>query len=94
MDRIVPYTITVKPELRPCFVRGKAKALFHRWEQCTEIIPPSMLKGGHSGGVVSRVMGIVELQGGVVNKYFPEEIQFVDNPFESVCFGLDNDNNA
>lgn len=94
MDRIVPYTITVKPDLRPCIVKGKEKAFFHRWEQYSEIIPPSMLKGGHSGGVVSGVMGIVELQGGGVNKYFPEEIQFVDNPFEEICFGLDEENNS
>lgn len=82
MARILPYKITVKPKLRPCIVHGKMKALFHRWEQYSEIIPPSMIKGGHSGGVVSGVMGIVELQGGAVNKCFPEEIQFVDNPFE------------
>lgn len=52
-------TITVSnAEYRPCFicVRGEPerKALFHRWEDKAETVPPSPLVCGPDGGVVRR----------------------------------------
>ena len=49
--------------LRPCAVNGK-KALFHTMEQCSRIVPPSLLAGGHNGGVVGEVLAIVEYEDG------------------------------
>lgn len=48
-----------------------------RWEQYSEIIPPSLLKGGHSGGVVSGIFGIVEFPEGI-ERVDPSKIKFID----------------
>lgn len=70
-------TIEIKAELRPCIVDGH-KAFFHRWEQYSEIVPPSPMRGGHGGGVIARVLGIIELEDGKVLTAYPEEIRFTD----------------
>lgn len=36
-------------EYRPCLVKGQ-HALFHRWEDNSEIYAPSVMIGGHGGG--------------------------------------------
>lgn len=46
-------------ELRPCVVKieaGETRGLFHCWEHISEIIEPSPLKSGHSGGVMSATV--------------------------------------
>lgn len=69
-------TITITTsEYRPCFVDGK-KALFHRWIDKSEIIAPSVLKGGHAGGVIRDTFGIVEFENGVVGEVYPHKIKF------------------
>ena len=71
--------MTVKKELRPCIVGNSEKALFHQWEQFSEVIPPSPMIGGHGGGVVSYVFGIVETESGQVRRVPPNDIIFIDN---------------
>lgn len=61
---------------RDCEVDGRY-GYFHTWEQYSEIIPPSLLKGGHSGGVVSGIFGIVEFPEGI-ERVNPDEIKFID----------------
>ena len=85
--------IEIKRELRPCLIVSNSKsitepikALFHTWEHNSQIIPPSIMRGGHSGGVVSEVMGIVELESGEVIRVQPHKIQFVDNKVQEYCF--------
>jgi hypothetical protein len=85
-------TITLRSgEYRPCFV-GKKKALFHRWIERAEIVPPAMAIGGHSGGVIKAPFGIVEYEDGEIAEVYPTSIQFADNPFNDICFerGADN----
>lgn len=69
--------IIIKHELRPCIVNG-LKSLFHGWEQRSEVIPPSPLKGGHSGGEIKLTLGIIEREDGTIHKAYPEEIRFID----------------
>ena len=72
-------TITVKTyEYRPCMV-GDKRALFHRWEDKTEIVPPSNLRGGHSGGVVRGCMAIVEFEDGYIGEAYPYDVSFLDS---------------
>lgn len=94
--------IEVKREYRPCLLISKnetKKALFHTWEQNSQIIPPSPLAGGHGGGVISGVIGIVELENGEVIRVQPYQIQFLDNKIQEYAFPPDgsshteNDNN-
>lgn len=69
--------IWVRLESRPIYYKGR-KAVFHKWSQFSNIIPPSPLTGGHSGGVVSGTMAIIETANGVVLEVHPMEIQFAD----------------
>lgn len=65
--------------LRSCKVEGEGGTfLFHCWSQVSEIVPPSVMVGGHSGGVVSDTFGIVEDGDGRVHRVRPEKIRFTD----------------
>ena len=70
-------TITIQHERRPCYVDGK-KAMFHQWANRQEIIAPSVAVGGHGGGVVAAVFGIVEFEDGTVQERRPNDIRFAD----------------
>ena len=43
--------IEIKRELRPCLVGGEP-ALFHMWEERSDVLEPSPLVGGHNGGIL------------------------------------------
>ena len=78
-------------EYRPCILDGM-KALFHRWEEKSWVVPPSPLVGGHSGGTVRGVYAIVELEDGTVREVEPSAIKFdtTDRRFETLrrhCLG-------
>lgn len=77
--------MVLKRELRPCFVNGE-KALFHEWEQFSEVIPPSPMLGGHSGGTISMMYGLVEFENGELKRAYPTSIKFCDTNFEEYCF--------
>lgn len=64
-------------DLRPCVVNGK-KALFHTFEQYSEIVPPSIAVGGHSGGVIAEVFAIVEYEDGTVGRVRISLLRFTD----------------
>ena len=77
--------------LRPCMVAirkgGKEeKALFHCWEQWSDVVAASILKGGHPGGQISEIYGIVELEDGTVKKVYPQLIRFIDNQFNDYAW--------
>lgn len=77
--------IEIKPELRPCLVNGK-KALFHRWEEYSTVIEPSIMVGGHNGGEIKLVYGIIEDEKGQVGRVHPTAIQFTDNKIQDYVF--------
>ena len=64
--------------LRRCTVDGKP-ALFHRWTDISQIVPPSNLIGGHGGGVVRGTYAIVEMEGGEVRQVEPYMVNFGEN---------------
>lgn len=67
-------------EKRPCLVKSlNTKALFHRWVEVSQIVPPSIAVGGHGGGVVKDVMALVELGSGDVCMVHASEIRFLDS---------------
>lgn len=85
-------TITLSSgEYRPCIV-GNRKALFHRWIERVEIVSPALAYGSPGGGVIKRPLGIVEYEDGKIEEVYPTKIQFVDNPFNGVCFERVADN--
>ena len=92
------FIVTQTAEKRPCVVsvvtRYKNRkiethtrnALFHRWADKAEIVPPSVLKGGHGGGVVRGVLAIVEYEDGTIGEALPENIRFLDRPHSKYDF--------
>lgn len=79
-------TIDICNKVRPCYVHGE-RAMFHCWAQESYVVGPSLLVGGHNGGTVAFVKGIVEFENGGVSKVDPENIQFADGgSFEYYAF--------
>lgn len=66
------------PELRPCIVE-EMKGLFHKWIERSEVVAPSPLVGGHSGGEVRWTAAIVEFEDGSVSEVMPHSIRFLDS---------------
>ena len=79
--------------LRPCIITEKIimlinskiveekeerRGYFHQWENVSNIIEPSPLKGGHTGGVQTCTLAIVELEDGTVVRVYPYQIKFTD----------------
>ena len=54
----------IKWETRLCEVNGEL-GYFHCWEHWSNVIDASPLRGGHPGGQIGQVYGIVEFMDGV-----------------------------
>lgn len=54
-------------------------ATFHCWEQFSNVVGPSPMRGGHPGGAVAFVMAIVELSDGTVKKVEPTTVIFEED---------------
>ena len=96
-------TFKIEPVVRPCWVtvrdyevehcrivnttETRVKALFHFWNNRSEVVAPSPLKGGHPGGVISDVFAIVEFEDGTIHEARTTDIQFCDSNFNEYCFG-------
>lgn len=84
--------IKVVAELRPCVYGCEhRKALFHRWLECGEFIPPSGFRNDQRGVFVLRTFAILELEDGTVIRCAPEDIKFTDSMFDEYCFKWDGD---
>lgn len=68
--------IKIRYETRGCLVDGRP-GLFHCWEQWSNVVDESPLRGGHPAGQISQVFGIVEFQDGV-RRVDPVKIKFCD----------------
>ena len=52
-------------------------AKFHLWSQEMYVIAPSVMVGGHSGGQMSEVYGLVEFPDGTCHLVRPTQIRFI-----------------
>ena len=68
--------ITIRYETRGCVVNGRP-GYFHCWEHWANVVGESALRGGHPGGQVGQVYGIVEFSDGV-KRVDPTQINFTD----------------
>ena len=57
---------------------GKKWVYFHCWENWSNVIDASPLRGGHPGGQIGQVYGIVEFKDGV-RRIDPAKIKFCDD---------------
>lgn len=64
-------------DLRLCRVDDEF-GYFHCFEQWSNVVDASPLRGGHPGGVVAQVFGIVEFKNGEVRRVDPTKIKFRD----------------
>ena len=71
--------------LRPCIADGE-KAMFHRWAEVSQIVPPSPMVGGHLGGVAKDIVALVEFEDGTIRELSPNRIRFLDNYFKDYSF--------
>lgn len=68
-------------KLRPCKV-GEELYLFHGFTQISQIVPPSLMRGGHGGGVVAGAYAILERRDGTVELAEAQRVQFLDTAEE------------
>lgn len=66
----------IKWETRLCEVNGEP-GYFHCWEHWSNVIDASPLRGGHPGGQIGQVYGIVEFKDGI-RRIDPAKIKFCD----------------
>lgn len=71
-----------KAENRKCIFK-KEVYTFHGFYQESNVIPPSPLVGGHSGGVIAYPVAIIEDEKGNVMEVEATSIQFVE---DKQCF--------
>lgn len=71
-------TMSIIPQLRPCLIKDE-KCLFHTWETYMEPLAPSPLRGGHTGGQLTYMVGWVEKEDGTMMRVLPKEVKFVDS---------------
>lgn len=63
-------------KLRSCTVNGRP-GYFHCWEHYARVVDASPMIGGHPGGQISYILGIVEFSDGV-KRVDPVWIKFTD----------------
>lgn len=73
----------IKWETRFCEVNGEF-GYFHCWEHWANVVGASALRGGHPGGQVGQVYGIVEFPGRV-RRVDPTKIKFCDEQNTILC---------
>lgn len=71
----------VEFQTRLCEVKGEL-GYFHLWEQWSNVVGTSLLRGRHP---VGQVYGIVEFKDGV-RRVDPVSIKFCDEENASLCF--------
>mgnify|MGYP003183483906 CR=1 FL=1 len=67
--------------LRLCKV-GQEIYWFHGFTQISQIVPPSLMRGGHGGGVVAGAYAVLERQDGTVELAEAQRVQFLDTAKE------------
>ena len=68
----------LKTENRKCIFK-KEVYTFHGFYQGSNVIPPSPLVGGHSGGVIAYPVAIIEDKKGKLMEVEATSIQFVED---------------
>lgn len=71
--------IHIDVKMRPCLVgHEKKRCLFHGLFQDSDVYAPSLMVGGHNGGVVAGPVAIVETEDGSLIRVNPIDIKFLE----------------
>lgn len=81
--------------LRPVMVamnNKEHKGLFHKFYTKYDVIPASLMVGGHAGGQITIEMALVELNDGTIISTHTSNIRFIDSHiiFDEFIFTNDN----
>ena len=82
MGKKIPVPITVTNYIR--LLASGGLGYFHLWEQWSNVVDASPLRGGHPGGQIGQVYGIVEFREGV-RRVDPSSIKFCDEKNAVLC---------
>ncbi len=75
--------MNIERKYRLCTVNDEP-GYFHAWEQWSNVVDASPLMGGHPGGQISEIFGIVEFKDGV-RRIKPNNIKFCDEDNVILC---------
>lgn len=75
---------------RTCEYEDK-KYIFHCFEQWSNVIGESLMRGGHSAGQISMVHALIEDEKGNIYRVNPTEITFTDDKYIDYFWGLDEE---
>lgn len=95
MAKVGNWVIERRDTRRMCYrstVNGSEKCLFHCWSTESNVIPPSNLRGGHSGGTISETVGILEFEDGHLEKLSIGDFWFIDGgQFEQWAWPIEDE---
>lgn len=77
-------------DYRTCTHEDK-KYIFHCFEQWSNVIGESLMRGGHSAGQISKLFAIIEDGKGNIYRVEPTMVKFTDNKYIDYFWGLDED---
>ena len=63
--------------MRLCRARGST-AIFHRFSEMSQVIPPAIMIGGHPGGEIRYPIAVVEFEDGQVTEVMANDVLFTD----------------
>lgn len=64
--------------MRLCRARG-VDAIFHKWSEVAQVIPPAIARGGHHGGEIRYATAIVEFcHNGQITEVMANDVVFKD----------------
>ena len=76
-------------ETRDCIVNNQL-CILHCSQQWSDVITPSPMIGGHPGGQISMIYGIVEFPDGSVKRISPTNIKFYDERHANLYMANDH----
>lgn len=82
----------MEDNFRPCRYEDK-NYIFHCFEQWSNVIGESLMRGGHSAGQISMIHALIEDEKGNIHRVNPTMITFTDDKYLDYFNHLDKDNN-
>lgn len=77
-------------DYRTCKYEDK-NYIFHCFEQWSNVIGESIMRGGHSAGQISMVCALIEDEKGNIYRVNPTEITFTDDKYHDYFNPLDEE---
>lgn len=80
----------MEDNFRPCRYEDE-NYIFHCFEQWSNVIGESLMRGGHSAGQISMIHALIEDEKGNIYRVNPTEIKFTDDKYLDYFNHLDEE---